>query len=79
MMSTMKLRILEQCGSMKEFADQLNVEPPTVKFWHDVKPRNMLKYAPEVVKILDITYDELIEMVLTRHMHIMVTENVERD
>ncbi len=44
----------------------LEVKPQTVYNWHTSNPRGMLKYAPEIVRLCDTTWNQLSAEVLYR-------------
>jgi|DEB0MinimDraft_6_1074348.scaffolds.fasta_scaffold257268_2 hypothetical protein len=73
-MNDLKLTILKHFTHVKMCAEHLNVEPATVKHWIDNAPRNLLKHLPEISTATDMSYDEIVRLVLQRETEIGKTE-----
>lgn len=58
-MKDLKDFIRKHFGSNANCAEQLGVTSMTVNNWINKNPRGMLKYAPEIVSIKNITWTQL--------------------
>ena len=52
--------IVRLFGSQKKMAEELGVSVQTVSLWCRENPRGVLRYAPEIVRIANTTYHQLI-------------------
>jgi len=63
-MNNMKLFLVRNYGSLEKAAYQLEVTGATVRSWCSTRPRNMLKYIPEISDQTGANYAEIVEEVL---------------
>lgn len=54
-------------GGYKQLAERLGLVTSTITGWAHAQPRNMLKYAPEIVGMVDgVGYEDLVVAVMHR-------------
>lgn len=58
--------IRKKYGSLRACAKELDVTEQTVYNWVQKTPRNMLKFAPEIVAKKDVTHVELFSEVMAQ-------------
>tara|TARA_R100000654_G_C2670447_1_gene125995 strand:- start:728 stop:943 length:216 start_codon:yes stop_codon:yes gene_type:complete len=63
-MNNIKLFLIRNYGSLEKAAYNLNVTAVTVRNWCGTRPRNMLKYIPEISEQTGANYAEIVEEVL---------------
>lgn len=65
--NTLKAFVVKHFGNHRQLAQLLGVSTSTVTHWTHDKPRNLLKYAPEILGHREaIEYTELLEAVTAR-------------
>ena len=65
-MNNLKIFLLKNYGSIKNAGDELRLNEATVRSWYDYRPRNMMKYLPEISKQCDATFAEIVGEVMDR-------------
>mgnify|MGYP003639608216 FL=1 len=51
---------------MKNVGNELRLNEATVRSWCEARPRNMMKYLPEISKQCEATFAEIIAEVMER-------------
>lgn len=60
-------------GGYKQLGDRLGLATSTITGWAHQQPRNMLKYAPEIVdSVTGLTYTDLVGAVMSRENQLVV-------
>ena len=65
-MNNLKIFLLRNYGSMKNVGNELRLNEATVRSWCEARPRNMMKYLPEISKQCEATFAEIIAEVMER-------------
>jgi len=65
-MNNLKIFLLKNYGSMKNVGEQLGLNDATVRSWCEARPRNMMKYLPEISIQCEATYAEIVAEVMER-------------
>ena len=65
-MNNLKIFLLKNYGSMKNAGEELRLNEATVRSWCEARPRNMMKYLPEISKQCDATFAEIVAEVMER-------------
>ncbi len=54
----------DKYGSIRQMSIKLGLDEKTIRVWTDQKPRNLLKYAPEICNQLQVPPKELMDRVV---------------
>ena len=65
-MNNLKIFLLRNYGSMRKVSDELRINEATVRSWCEARPRNMMKYLPEISTQCDASYAEIVAEVMER-------------
>jgi hypothetical protein len=65
-MNNLKIFLLKNYGSIQNVGDELRLNEATIRSWYDYRPRNMMKYLPEISKQCEATYAEIVAEVMER-------------
>jgi len=69
-MNNLKIFLLKNYGSIKNAGYELRLNEATVRSWYDYRPRNMMKYLPEISKQCDATFAEIVGEVMERESNL---------
>jgi hypothetical protein len=59
-------------GGYKQLGELLGLATSTITGWAHTQPRNMLKYAPEIVgSVTQMEYAQLVEAVMSREQQLV--------